>query len=160
MALSIEPIGEGPQGRHADAFRTVWLAWLTDAMGRQPEPEDLEAVADPAAYYAATGGTALAATLDGALVGVVAVKGLGGDGFEFCKLVVTEDARGHGAGRALVEACLDFAARQGGPALYLQTFRRLETALDLYRRMGFAEAPSPPGMSVLARTEVIMAKAV
>ena len=74
--------------------------------------------------------------------------------------MVTEAARGSGAGRALVQRCLDFAAAHGGPALYLQSFRALEVALGLYQRMGFADAPAPPEMNVLARTEVIMAKRV
>jgi putative acetyltransferase len=89
----------------------------------------------------------------------VAVKGLGDSGFEFCKLVVTQASRGHGAGRALVQPCLDFAQQKGGPALYLQSFKPLDVALGLYQRMGFCDAPPPPEMAVLARTEVIMAKA-
>ena len=64
--------------------------------------------------WRATGGEAFLATLDGVTVGAAAVKGLGASGFEFCKLVVTEASRGHGA--------------------------------------------PPPGMTVLARTEVIMSK--
>jgi putative acetyltransferase len=116
-------------------------------------------MADPHAFYGQAGGSAFLATLDGAVIGAVAVKGLGASGFEFCKLVVTEGARGHGAGRALVDACIDYAAGKGGHWLYLQSFNRLEVALSLYRRMGFADAPPPPQMLVLGRTEVEMRKA-
>ena len=140
-------------------FASIWIPWLRDTMGRTPEAEDLAVMADPAAYYRATGGEAFLASLDGKIVGAVAVKGLGSDGFEFCKLVVTEAARGHGAGRALVQNCLDFAAEQGGPALYLQSFNALDIALGLYRRMGFVDAAAPAAMTVLARTEVIMMQA-
>ena len=142
-----------------DAFAGIWIPWLRDTMGRTPEAEDLAVMADPAAYYRRSGGEAFLASIDGAVVGAIAVKGLGPSGFEFCKLVVTEAARGHGAGRALVETCVRFAADHGGPALYLQSFHALEVALGLYRRMGFVDATAPPGMAVLARTEVIMAKA-
>ena len=128
-------------------------------MGRTPEAEDLQIMADPATYYRATGGEAFLATLDGITVGAVAVKGLGGSGFEFCKLVVTEASRGHGAGRALVETCLEYSRVHGGPALYLQSFRALDVALGLYERMGFQNAAPPPEMTVLARTEVIMRRA-
>jgi putative acetyltransferase len=141
-----------------DAFADIWIPWLRDTMGRTPEAEDLGVMADPAAYYRRSGGEAFLASIDGAVVGAVAVKGLGYSGFEFCKLVVTEAARGQGAGRALVETCLNFAAVHGGPALYLQSFNALDVALGLYRRMGFVDAPAPTGMTVLARTEVIMSK--
>ena len=128
-------------------------------MGLAPEPEDLRAMADPLAFYGESGGAVFLATLEGEVVGAVAVKGLGAAGFEFCKLVVTEAARGHGAGRALVDACLAYAAEQGGPWLWLQSFNKLDVALGLYRRMGFADAPPPPEMLVLGRTEVVMCKA-
>lgn len=117
-------------------------------------------MADPAAYYRKSGGEAFLASIDGEVVGAVAVKGLGASGFEFCKLVVKEAARGHGTGRALVETCLQFAAEHCGPALYLQSFNALDVALGLYRRMGFVDVSAPTGMTVLARTEVIMSKAV
>ncbi|MEG3147408.1 GNAT family N-acetyltransferase [Sphingomonas sp. RT2P30] len=139
-----------------DAFASIWVPWL-ESMGRTPEAEDFAIMRDPASYYCGTGGEVFFATLDAAPVGAVAVKGPGDSGFEFCKLVVTEAARGHGAGRAFVEKCLAYAASKGGPALYLQSFKALDAALGLYRRMGFRDAAPPPEMTVLARTEVIMA---
>ena len=140
-------------------FAAIWIPWL-ESMGRVAEAEDLAIMRDPAAYYRSTGGEAFLATLDGQTVGAVAVKRLGTSGFEFCKLVVTGEARGHGTGRALVQQCLAFTASNGGPALYLQSFNALDIALGLYERMGFAHVQPPPGMAVLARTEVIMAKQV
>lgn len=152
--LKIEPIATALTGDYA----AIWVPWLV-GMGRMPEAEGLEIMADPTAYYRATGGEAFLASLDGQTVGAVAIKGLGDSGFEFCKLVVTEASRGHGVGRALIETCLDFSAASGGPALYLQSFKALDIALGLYRRMGFQDAAPPAGMTVLARTEVIMSKA-
>jgi GNAT superfamily N-acetyltransferase len=142
------------------AFAEIWIPWLRDTMKRTPEPEDLAIMADPAAYYREHGGEVFLALLDGEAVGAVAVKKLGEAGFEFCKLVVSEKARGQGAGGALVECCIAFAADRGGPALFLQSFKALDVALGLYRRMGFIESPPPPGMLVLARTDVVMMKPV
>lgn len=139
-------------------FAAIWVPWL-EGMGRVPEAEDLAIMADPAAYYRATGGEAFLAKLGDETVGGVAIKRLATSGFEFCKLVVTEASRGHGAGRALVETCLAFSATHGGPALYLQSFKALDVALGLYRRMGFQDASPPAEMNVLARTEVVMSKA-
>jgi len=156
VSLVIERLGTGQKG----AFASIWIPWLTETMGLTPEPEDLIVMADPAAYYGKSGGAAFVGRLDGQVVGAVAVKGLSASGGEFCKLVVTEAARGHGAGRSLVEACLAYCAEQGMPALWLQSFRKLDIALGLYERMGFEHAPPPPEMNVLGRTEVIMRKAV
>jgi GNAT superfamily N-acetyltransferase len=152
MAVTIAPVGPD----QTDAFAGIWVPWLRKTIGRDPEPEDLEVMADPASYYAQTGGTALLAVSGGEVIGAVAVKGLGQSGFEFCKLVVADAARGQGAGRTLVEACVDYARDRGGPDLYLQSFNALDVALGLYRRMGFVDTPPPPEMTVLARTEVIM----
>jgi GNAT superfamily N-acetyltransferase len=154
-SLTIDPMTSAQIGD----FAAIWIPWLA-SMGRSPEAEDLAIMADPAAYYRATRGEAFLARLDGETVGAVAVKGLADDGFEFCKLIVTDKARGHGAGRALVQTCLDFAATHGGPALYLQSFKALDVALGLYERMGFRDASAPPPMVVLARTQVIMAMEV
>jgi putative acetyltransferase len=152
MPLTIAPVGPAQTA----AFGEIWIPWLQASMGLTPEAEDLRAMADPMAFYGPGGGAALLAMLDGQVVGAVAVKGLGAAGFEFCKLVVTEAARGHGAGRALVQACLDHAATNGGPWLYLQSFSKLQVALGLYARMGFVDALPPPQMLVLGRTEVVM----
>jgi putative acetyltransferase len=154
--LKITSIGPDQRG----AFAGLWVPWLKDTIGVVPEPEDLEVMADPATYYARSGGEAFLALLDDQVVGAVAVKGLGAPGFEFCKLVVSEAARGRGAGRALVDTCIDYATRHGGKALYLQSFEALDVALGLYARMGFTTAAAPREMAVLARTEVIMSRAL
>jgi hypothetical protein len=70
-------------------FAGIWIPWLR-SMGREPETEDLEIMADPARYYRDAGGEAFLAKIDGKTVGTVAIKRLGDDGFEFCKLVVTQ----------------------------------------------------------------------
>jgi putative acetyltransferase len=152
MSLTIARMADDQVGD----FAAIWIPWL-ESMGRTPEPEDLAIMSDPATYYRATGGEAFLARIGDETVGAVAVKGLGADGHEFCKLVVAGKARGHGAGRVLVQHCIDFSAANGGPALYLQSFKALELALGMYQRMGFRDVPPPPAMSVLARTDVIMA---
>jgi len=151
---------ESMQPDQRDAYSGIWVPWLRDTMKKTPEAEDLRIMADPAAYYRDQEGDAFLALIDKQVVGAVAIKKIGSAGFEFCKLVVTEAARGHGVGRALVERCVQFTVEHEGQSLYLQSFLALDVALALYRRMGFVETPAPPGMSVLARTEIIMAKVV
>lgn len=154
MSDAIEIVPYAP--RHAGDFHRLWVTWLRDAMGRQPQAEDLDAVDHPQAFYIDGGGAVFFAERDGTPVGVVAVRHLGEGDYEFCKLVVADAARGSGAGRALVERCIAFATLQGGRHLYLQSFRALANAVELYRRMGFVDCRPPPAMSVLARTEIVM----
>ena len=137
-------------------FAEIWVPWLRSMTGKEPEPEDLMAVSDPESFYVKGGGAVLFALQDDQTLGVVAVKNLGGNVFEFCKLVVLESARGLGVGRALVEACISYARSSGGRLLTLQSFRRLEVALGMYARMGFVPMTPPPEMLVLARTEIVM----
>jgi len=152
MALKIDLL----TAANKNQFGQIWLPWLKETMGLEPQQEDIEAMDDPVAFYGASGGAAFIATLDGAPVGTVAVKRLGEAGFEFCKLVVTDAARGQGAGKALIDACIKFAGHHKGPALWLQSFNKLDVALGMYARMGFEHTEPPEQMDVLDRTEVIM----
>ena len=52
-------------------------------------------------------------------------------------LVVAPDARGHGAGRQLVAACLDCARAAGAPVVGLHTSPVMVSALRLYTAIGF-----------------------
>jgi GNAT superfamily N-acetyltransferase len=137
-------------------FADIWVPWLRNMTGRDPEPEDTAAVSKPKQFYIDNGGAVFFAEHDGEIVGVVAVKKLSADNYEFCKLVVTESARGFGIGRRLVDACIEFSRSKGAKNILLQSFKRLEVALKMYRQMGFVETSAPPEMAVLSRTEVVM----
>jgi GNAT superfamily N-acetyltransferase len=56
-------------------------------------------------------------------------------------LGVAPAARGRGVGRALVEAANDLAVRQGRSAMLLHTTDLMETAVALYKDMGFVRDP-------------------
>jgi GNAT superfamily N-acetyltransferase len=141
---------------HRTTFAELWVPWLKSITGADPEPEDVAAVGDPESFYIARGGAVYFALMKGEPVGVVAVKKLSAGIFEFCKLVVIDEARGLGVGRRLVGECISFARSQGAELLTLQSFRRLVVALGMYERMGFEPMKAPPGMIVLSRTEIVM----
>ncbi|NHC13354.1 GNAT family N-acetyltransferase [Motilibacter sp. E257] len=74
---------------------------------------------------------------------------------EFRMLAVAPEARGRGAGRALVEECLRRAAAAGAGRLVLSTQPSSAVAHRLYERLGFSRLPerdwSPaPGVDLLA----------
>ena len=65
----------------------------------------------------------------------------GPDEAEFRMLAVRERARGAGAGRALVQACIDRARDAGLAALRLATQPNMRAAQRIYTRMGFTRSP-------------------
>jgi len=56
-------------------------------------------------------------------------------------LAVSPQARGMGVGRLLVDECVRRARASGAAELGLHTSRSMETAIAMYRRMGFVRAP-------------------
>jgi ribosomal protein S18 acetylase RimI-like enzyme len=56
-------------------------------------------------------------------------------------LAVSPEARGMGVGRLLVDECVRRARASGAAELGLHTSRSMETAIGMYRRMGFVRAP-------------------
>ena len=142
--------------KHEGAFEKIWVDWLRITMGIEPQERDVEEVRHPIESYIVNGGIAFYAVQDDACVGVVAIKKLNASDYEFCKLVVGEQARKMGLGKKLVASCMEYAKEQGGAYLYLQSFYKLEIALNMYRAIGFVETTAPDGMFVVKRTEIIM----
>ena len=56
-------------------------------------------------------------------------------------LAVNPAMRGHGIGSALTRECVQRAQRAGAPALGLHTTDMMQTAMQMYERMGFVRAP-------------------
>src|SRR5205814_10435418 len=90
------------------------------------------------------------AELDGRLVGTVtfypsgpgsAEQGWPNDWAGIRLLGVAPEARGQGAGRALIEALIERARAQGAAAIALHTTERMEVARAMYERMGFVRVP-------------------
>ncbi|MGZ9933274.1 GNAT family N-acetyltransferase [Streptomyces sp. NC-S4] len=66
----------------------------------------------------------------------------GPDEAEFRMLAVAHEARGQGAGEALVRACVERArAREGVTGLVLSTQRSMAGAHRIYARLGFVRTP-------------------
>ncbi len=56
-------------------------------------------------------------------------------------LAVIPTMRGHGIGTALTRECVQRAQRAGAPALGLHTTDMMQTAMQMYERMGFVRTP-------------------
>lgn len=68
-------------------------------------------------------------------------------GFEKCaeiqKLYLTDEAKGKGLGKALMEAAESYAVQVGYKRLYLETHTNLEVAVHLYEKLGFHKIQKP-----------------
>lgn len=95
--------------------------------------------------YADPMGTILLAEADGAAVGVVGLRPLDADGrnppgtCEMKRLYVVPDWRGFAIGRRLTEEIIAAARARGYRRMHLDTIQSMQTAIDLYCKLGFRE---------------------
>lgn len=147
MDISIRPVGLQEHEALADITAEAYLADGLLAFGADdPYLAELRAVGRRAAeaeVLVAVGG-------DGTLLGGVTYVTpgnpwadiAGADEAEFRMLAVSREARGRGAGEALVQACIDRArATEGIRGLVLSTQQAMSGAHRIYRRLGFARTP-------------------
>ncbi|HEY8573143.1 GNAT family N-acetyltransferase [Phenylobacterium sp.] len=137
---------------HAEAFRMLNEAWI--AKHFVIEPKDREVLEDPQGKILAKGGRIFMAVRDGRAVGCVAMLKMGDGGYEVAKMTVSEDLRGSGLGKGLMQRCIEEGERLGARRLYLETNSGLAPALALYRSMGFKDLA--PAETEYARADVFM----
>lgn len=89
--------------------------------------------------YAEPEGAMLVAESEGEVIGIVALRDLGGSACEMKRLYVSKTARGLGVGRSLVERIVEEARKKGYRAMRLDTLRSMGAALALYSSAGFRE---------------------
>lgn len=65
---------------------------------------------------------------------------------EIQKLYLTDDAKGQGLGRDLLETAELYAEVMGYERLYLETHTALKEAIRLYQKMGYRQIPKPEGV--------------
>jgi putative acetyltransferase len=85
---------------------------------------------------------------DGAVIGGGGVAPLEGGEADVCelrKMYFLPEARGIGAGRAMMQRCLDAARAHGFKRCYLETLTGMDAAQALYKRSGFTALCSAMG---------------
>lgn len=146
--------------RTPDDLRST--AMLFDAYARSL-PVDLsyqdfgaELASLPGKYAPPRGELLLARGAGGQALGCVGLRPLEAEGrCEMKRLYLAPEARGAGLGRALAAAIVERARQIGYRELRLDTLATMTSAIDLYRRMGFARiapyyAPTPSGTIFMA----------
>lgn len=92
--------------------------------------------------YAPPTGCLLLARVDGQDAGCVALRGLADGSGEMKRLFVRPEFRAMRLGRRLAECVVQRAVAAGFGALRLDTLPSMQTAIGMYRRMGFREVPA------------------
>ena len=121
------------------AFRRLNEEWIVRYF--ELEPKDVASLSDPRRTILDPGGKILIACSRREIVGCCALVVRGEREFEVAKMAVTESAQGAGVGRRLLEAVIAAARELGTRRLYLETNRKLDTAIRLYERLGFRHVP-------------------
>jgi len=97
-------------------------------------------LAELAERYAPPDGLLLLAFEDGAPAGCAGLRRMGGGAAEAKRLFVRPEARGRGAGAALLARLVAEARAAGYRALRLETLPgEMDAAIAMYRRSGFRE---------------------
>jgi len=127
------------EGAYRAEFKRLNVAWLTRYF--RVEPIDERVLGDPEGEILAPGGEILFATLDGVVVGTVALKPETSGAFELTKMAVDEPHQGKGYGKRLLEAACTLARERGAQRVMLYSQRGLRAAVSMYRKYGFNELP-------------------
>ena len=142
--------------RHRDAFRALNLEWIERFF--VVEDADRVVLDDPEGTILRGGGHILLAEIDGQPVGCCALIREPDDVFELAKMAVSPSAQGQGIGELLGRAAIARGRRAGARRIELVTNSALEPALQLYRKLGFVDAPVVK--SEYARADVRMVLAL
>jgi len=135
--IEIGPARTAAEIETAKALAGEYAASLGFDLGYQDFSAEM---ADFPGKYAPPMGALLLGRLDGAVMGMVALRDLGQGIAEMKRLYVRPAARGSGIGAALAGAVVDVGRELGYRAMRLDTVPgEHDRAIALYRRMGFRE---------------------
>ena len=141
----IRPIEACDNPAVANIIRTVMPEFGADGPGfaiHDAEVDGMhEAYARPRSAY-------FVVERDGVVIGGGGIAPLeGGDAgvCELRKMYFLPEARGIGAGSAMMLRCLDTARTHGFQRCYLETLSGMDAAQSLYRRHGFTRLDAPMG---------------
>lgn len=137
-------------GEYVDHLEALFGGEPNPEMRRRFE-EEMQAFGE---YYGGSDGVVLLAVRGEEPVGLVALRCLEDRAGEARRLFVRSEARGLGAGRALMERLAEEARLLGYERLRLVTMESFDVAPHLYRRLGYR--PVPPFRETTAECVLFM----
>lgn len=134
---SMAVIREANSAGDLDSVRRLFLAYRdTPGVAECAVSLEMEAATLPGVYSPPAGALFLA-SVDCTDIGCAALRALGDGVCEMKRLYVDPSARGSGAGRQLALAAIHAARAKRYRTLRLDTLPSMESAIALYRSLGF-----------------------
>ena len=121
------------------SFKALNEAWISQYF-KMEEP-DFKSLDYPQKTILDLGGKILVALIEEEVVGVCALIKMKDPiyDYELAKMAVSSAHRGQGIGESLGKAILSLARELGSKNVYLESNRKLEPAIHLYKKLGFRE---------------------
>jgi GNAT superfamily N-acetyltransferase len=107
------------------------------------EPNDVIQLSNPQAEILDKGGKIFFALSNDKVVGTVSLLKVSEEEYELAKMAVTENYKGSGIGKMLMEHCIDEAKKLEAKKLTLVSNTKLNAAIQVYKKYGFVEIPLP-----------------
>lgn len=137
-----EPVIISYQPRYRQYFIDLNTEWLQKYF--VVEPHDQNVFNNIEKLILEPGGEIFFCMYDDKVVGTVAMERMDDKSFELTKMAVTEQYKGKGFSKLLMQACIDFAKQKGITKIVLLSNRLLVPAISLYKKFGFKEVPLDP----------------
>jgi GNAT superfamily N-acetyltransferase len=127
------------EAQHQPWFEKLNRAWIEKYFWM--EPVDFQVLQHPDEHIIKKGGFIFMASYENEIAGTVALKFVSPGVYEFTKMAVDEKYQGKKIGKALAEVAITQAKALSADKIILYSNTMLETAITLYRKLGFVEVP-------------------
>ncbi len=127
------------QPEHQPWFEKLNRDWIEKYFWM--EPIDFEVLQHPEEHIVKKGGTIFMGIFNKEIAGTAAVKFVEPGTYEFTKMAVDEKYQGRKIGKAIAEAAIEWSKKSGAKKIILYSNTKLETAIAMYRKLGFKEIP-------------------
>jgi len=127
------------QPEHQPWFEKLNRDWIEKYFWM--EPIDFAVLQHPEEHIVKHGGTIFMGTYNKEIAGTAAVKFVEPGTYEFTKMAVDEKFQGKKIGKAIAEAAIKWSRNSGAKRIILYSNTKLETAIAMYRKLGFKEIP-------------------
>jgi len=125
------------QPKYKEVFKKLNEEWISTYF--KMEEMDIKSLNNPQSYILDKGGEILVALYEDIPLGVCALIKMEDNqhDFELAKMAVSPKAQGKGLGSLLGKAIIEKAKHLGASTIYLESNTVLETAIFLYKKLGF-----------------------
>ncbi len=127
------------QKEHQPWFEKLNRDWIEKFFWM--EPIDFAVLQHPEEHILKYGGTIFMGSFNNEIAGTAAVKFVEPGVYEFTKMAVDEKFQGKKIGKAIAEAAIEWCRKSGANRIILYSNTKLETAIAMYRKLGFVEIP-------------------